>query len=111
MSICPYLAQLLEAYELERLQALVNWLEPDTSLLFNESPIQEKEKETSPMSVITVENSNPDPLSSTAASLDDLIIFSILDEFGPQFMGKPYFQWLSHCVSERFAAKSNSTNV
>lgn len=109
MSICPYLTQLLEAYELERLQALVNWLEPDAPLLFNESPIQEKE--TSPMSVITVENSNPDPLSSTAASLDDLIIFSILDEFGPQFMGKPYFQWLSHCVSERFAAQSNPANV
>ena len=109
MSIRPYLTQLLEAYELERLQAIVNWLEPDASLLFNESSIQEKE--TSPMSVITVENSNPDPLSSAAASLDDLIIFSILEEFGPQFMGKPYFQWLSHCVSERFAAQANPTNV
>jgi hypothetical protein len=101
MPLSPYLAQLLSAYEPERLLALLNWLEPDLSVVDEESPFQEKE--TSPMSATTIENSDPESVTGSAVSLDDLVIFSILDEFGPQFMGKPYFHWLSRCVCERFA--------
>ena len=106
MPLSPYLAQLLEAYEPERLQALLNWLESDRSVLNDESPIQEKEQ--FPMSATHVENPLSAIQAGSAAPLDDLIIFSILDEFGPDFMGKPYFQWLSQCVSQHFTTQANS---
>lgn len=105
MPLSPYLAQLLEAYEPERLQALLNWLEPEHSELTTPSHLQEKEPIS--MNTTTVENTLSDIQAGSPAPLDDLIIFSILDEFGPQFIGKPYIKWLSRCVSEHFNTQAN----
>jgi|GEM_PF-4904553 len=50
----------------------------------------------------SIENSLSEIQASPSIALEDLIIFSILDEFGLQFMSNPGFQWLSHCVSQQF---------
>ena len=105
MSLSPYLNQLLEAYDLERLQALANWLDQDSTDLLNDSPYPVKEE--SPMSVIHLEKSNLEAQDSTSIEIDDLVAFSILNEFGPDVMGKPYFDWLNRCVSQRFASKAS----
>jgi len=105
MPLSPYLAQLLEAYEPERLQALVHWLESDASALNDTNPCQDEE--VSPMNVTNVNASLSQIQAGSPAPLDDLIIFSILDEFGPQFMGRPCFQWLSQSVSQNVVAQAS----
>lgn len=105
MPLSPYIEQLLEAYEPERLQALVHWLEADSPVATNDSLIQEKE--VFPMSAPNVDNALTEIQAGAPAPLDDLIVFSILDEFGPEFMGKPCFRWLSQCLSQHFTAQAH----
>ena len=40
--------------------------------------------------------------------LKSRIIFSILDEFGPQFIGKSYFVWLSQSLRKYYAPGDKS---
>jgi hypothetical protein len=103
MSLSPYLFQVLEAYEPERLQTLLKWLEANSSVSQNASPDQEKE--TSSMSAIQFNQALTDIQAGSPTPLDDLILFSILDEFGPQFIGKPCFHWLSQSVSRHIATE------
>jgi hypothetical protein len=90
MNLNPTLAKLLEAYELEELNTLVSWLEPeakpleDESLLLKEEPAMNTTRCFSPV------------------VLDDLVEFSIVNEFGPDFQGKSCFDWLRQCLIQRF---------
>jgi hypothetical protein len=56
------------------------------------------------MNESSIENSLSEIQASSSLDLEDLIIFSLLDEFGLQFMSKPCFQWLSQCVSQQLNA-------
>jgi hypothetical protein len=90
MQLNPTLAKLLEAYELEELNTLVGWLEPEARPLTDESLLSKEEP---------VMNTT---FSSAPVVLDDLVEFSILNEFGPDFQGKSCFDWLRQCMIQRF---------
>jgi hypothetical protein len=106
MSLSPYLYQVLETYEPERLQTLLAWLKADSSVSQNAFPNQEKEA--FPMSAIQFNQAVTDIQAGSPTPLDDLILFSILDEFGPQFIGKSCFHWLSQSVSRHIATEHDN---
>lgn len=107
MTIHPHLVELLETYEPEHLNALVNWLDSETESLSDDAHTDPSAqpnpalglKEETPMSSlsnITFIQAAPSIL------LSDQVAFSLLNEFGPGFSGKAYFHWLKDCVSNRF---------
>jgi len=96
MSLNPTLEKLLEAYELEQLDCLVGWLEPETKLsptLLMDESLPSKEE--------PVMNTT---LCSAPVVLDDLVAFSILNEFGSDFQAKSCFDWLRQCLAQRLKA-------
>lgn len=108
MELNATLVMLLEAYELERLTALVDWLEPEAAHVTIQLSQESQSLESSPpkeepmmstLSPLSVIDAQP---SSTALALDDLIAFSIVNEFGTSFQGKTCFEWLRECVTRRF---------
>ena len=106
MPLTPYLEQLLESYEPERLLALLSWVEPafvlentahltlvpanptrmPDALAPVAAPFQDEDPPS--MNTTTLEPLALEAFSGSDASLNDLILFSILDEFGPAFMNK-----------------------
>jgi hypothetical protein len=106
MQLNPTLTALLEAYELEHLQALVNWLEPEDAHLTVQStdlsefsPLPE---ELPPMNTLSATSILASATAQPVTTLDDLVAFSLLHEFGADFQGKTCFDWLRNCVTRRF---------
>ncbi len=124
MPLTPYLEQLLTTYDPERLLALLSWIEPAfvlenaphlTLVPANPAPMPDavapvaaplQDKDPSTMTMTTLEPPALEAFSGSDASLNDLILFSILDEFGPAFMNKACVNWLSQCVSARFSTQN-----
>jgi hypothetical protein len=87
MYLNPRLAKLLEAYEPERLKAILMWFNADAQSL----PAQ------SERSVDTCYQ------LASQLELDEMVRISILNEFGPNFEGKAAYQWLNRNMSRRLA--------
>lgn len=96
MSINPYILNMLEAYQPEQLHTLLEWLDPAIQNLIDTESHNPKAEPTM-STVIHLPTSNPAPL-------EDQVTVSIVNEFGPSFSGKAYFQWLRNCVSQRISA-------
>jgi hypothetical protein len=107
ISLNPTLARLLEAYELEHLTALVGWLEPDVADVSTEVPLLDtislKEdplmSSTPHLPIIT------EPIQTTEMALNELVEFSLVNEFGTTFQNKTYFDWLHQGILKQFATK------
>ncbi len=98
MDLNPRLAKRLEAYEPERLKAILMWFNADRQSFQSQS-----ERLTvilDEMQQLTVDSCYE---LAGQLDLDDLVQVSILNEFGPRFEEKPAFVWLSRSVSQRLS--------
>jgi hypothetical protein len=90
MTLHPQLSQVLELYDPQRLNAILLWLNAEfKDMLIN--PAQD------------ITAINQESAASTAVDLDDLVRFSILNEFGLSFGQKPAFPWLKQEVCQKLA--------
>lgn len=89
MRLNPHLSQVLEIYDPERLNAILLWLNAELKEMFTASDNQQTK-------VINLESA-----ASTPLLLDDLVQFSILNEFGPDFSDKPVYPWLQQQVCQK----------
>lgn len=92
MSIHPHLAQVLEVYDPERLYALLIWLNSELKDMFSLTDTP------TPIETTPIQSLTPGSLD-----LDDLIQFSILNEFGPGFSEKPAFPLLQAQVYQKLS--------
>lgn len=95
MRLNPHLSQVLEIYDPERLYAILNWLNSEFKDMFTSS------SDTQQTETVNVES------ASSVLMLDDLVQFSILNEFGPDFSEKPAFPWLQKQVCQKVTEVSN----
>ncbi|WP_373533088.1 hypothetical protein [Vampirovibrio sp.] len=94
MLLNPHLSQVLELYDPQRLHALLLWLNSELKDMLTAS-----EKQT--------EVTNIESAASIALPLDELVQFSILNEFGLSFCDKAGFPWLKREVSQKIAEKTH----
>jgi hypothetical protein len=88
MPLNAHLTQVLEIYDPQRLNAILVWLNSELKDMFSPSEIQ-------------VEAINRETAINSPLDLNDLVQFSILEEFGPDFGHKPTFQWLQERVIQK----------
>ena len=90
MELNPSLESVIPAYEPDRLRALLVWFGAEAETLGSQS---------ARLSAILDETEQMD--INTCYELinqlqpDDMVRFSVLNEFGPSFAKKPYFNWLN----------------
>lgn len=97
MLLNPRLSHVLELYDPQRLNALLLWLNSELKDMLTPSELQ-------------TEATNIESATSVVLPLDDLVQFSILNEFGLNFSDKPAFPWLKREVSQKVAENSHSTS-
>jgi hypothetical protein len=98
MHLNPKLSQLLEAYEPERLQAILLWFNAEQQQL--ENPSQRLAALLEETSTLDVEACYQ---AADRLKLQDAVEITILNEFGPEFRQKPSFPWLSKTLCNRFS--------
>lgn len=91
MRLNPHLAQVLELYDSERLNAILLWLNTELKEMFTTSDNQQTEV------------TNLESAANATLVLDDLVQFSILNEFGLNFSDKPAYPWLQQQVCQKVA--------
>jgi hypothetical protein len=94
MLLNPHLSQVLELYDPQRLNALLLWLNSEFKDMLTLSEIQ-------------IELTNIESVTSIEVPLDELVQFSILNEFGLGYSDKPGFLWLKRKVSQKIAELSH----
>lgn len=88
MPLNPHLSQVLELYDPQRLNALLLWLNSEFKDML--TPLERQ-----------TEVTNIESAANIAVSLDELVQFSILNEFGLGFSDKLGFPWLKREVSQK----------
>jgi hypothetical protein len=91
MPLNSHLSQVLELYDPQRLNALLLWLNSEFKDML--TPLERQTEVTNIESAASI----------AAVSLDELVQFSILNEFGLGFSDKPGFPWLKREVSQKMA--------
>ncbi|HEY9686172.1 MAG TPA: hypothetical protein V6C52_04270 [Coleofasciculaceae cyanobacterium] len=98
MHLNSRLTQLLEAYEPERLQALLLWFNAEQQQLDNQSQrLAALLEETSALDIEACYQ------AANRLKLQDAVEITLLNEFGPEFRRKPCFPWLSQTLCNRFS--------
>lgn len=94
MTLHPQLSQVLELYDPQRLNAILLWLNSEF-----------KDMLTGPESDIIITNHKS--AVHPELRLDDLVQFSILNEFGLSFGQKPAFPWLKQEVCQKLTHEAD----
>lgn len=91
MRLNPHLSEMLEIYDLERLNTILLWLNTELKEMFTNADTQQTEA------------TNVESATNATLVLDDLVHFSILNEFGLGFSDKPVYPWLQQQVCQKMA--------
>lgn len=105
MQLNPKLARLLEAYEPDRLKAILLWFNADAQSL----PAQNERLNAilDEMQTMTI-----DTCYRVISELEmtEMIRISILNEFGPQFEQRAAYQWLNRAMGQTLALRYQIAN-
>ncbi len=93
MQLNPRIETLVDRYEPDRLKALLMWFGADA---------QATGGKTERLNALLEETETLDIHACyrliQGLAMDDMVTFAMVNEFGPAFSGKPYFNWLVHAV-------------
>lgn len=90
MTLHPQLSKVLELYDPQRLNAILLWLNAEFKDMFTHSEHN-------------ITAINQESAAARAVDLDELVQFSILNEFGLSFGQKSAFPWLKQEVCQKLA--------